>query len=304
MQPLCNEDMPYAAQFLERCRGNDPAHCQVACPLHIDNRRMAGLIVAGRFTEALHVIREHLPLPRVLGRICTRPCERACQRRNRDQPVAICDLKRFVADEVCLPPPVLPAVPERSERVAVVGGGPAGVMAAWELRKRGYPVTLFEAERALGGAALLYIPRYRLPREVLDEGFNQVYQIGVEVFYGTRVGKDIGLGELRERYAAVLLALGAQASLSLRIPGEELPGVYSALDLLKRVNLGNPPSIGPRVAIIGGGDAAIDAARTCSRLGDRSPKIPFNFVLAKKPGIEKSSRIERGVFINLFCHKK
>jgi NADPH-dependent glutamate synthase beta subunit-like oxidoreductase len=283
MQPLWNDDMPYAAQFLERCRGNEPAHCQVACPLHIDNRRMAGLIAAGRFTEALQVIREHLPLPRVLGRICTRPCESACQRRNHDQPVAICDLKRFVADEVCLPPPVLPAVPERSERVAVVGGGPAGVMAAWELRKRGYPVTLFEAEQALGGAALLYIPRYRLPREVLEEEFNQVYQIGVEVLFGTRVGQDIGLGELRERYAAVLLALGAHASLSLRIPGEELPGVYSALDLLKRVNLGNPPSIGPRVAIIGGGDVAIDAARTCRRLGAEQVTLLYRRSVAEIP---------------------
>ncbi len=283
MQPVYSENISYATQFLERCRGNEPAHCQVACPLHIDNRRMAGLIAAGRFTEALQVIREQLPFPRVLGRICTRPCESACQRGNHDQPVAICDLKRFVADEVCLPPPVLPVDPERTERVAVVGGGPAGVMAAWELRKRGYPVTLFEAEQALGGSALLYIPRYRLPREVLEEEFNQVHQIGVQVVFGTRVGQDIGLGELRERYAAVLLALGAHASLSLRIPGEDLPGVYSALDLLKRVSLGNPPSVGPRVVIIGGGDAAIDAARTCRRLGAEQVTLLYRRSAAEIP---------------------
>lgn len=295
---VCNEDLSYDAKlFMERCRANEPAHCQVACPLHIDNRRMAGLISAGHFSKALEVIHERLPFPRVLGRICTRPCESACQRGNHDQPVAICDLKRFVADEVSLDPVTLLAGPDRTERVAIVGGGPAGVMAAWELRKQGYPVTLFEAEQALGGAALLYIPHYRLPREVLDEEFNQVYQIGVEVVLSTRVGQDIGLGELRQRYAAVLLALGAHASLSLRIPGEELPGVYNALDVLKGVSLDDPLSIGPRVAIVGGGNAAIDAARTCRRLGAEQVTVLYRRSVAEMPAAarELAEAEEEGV---------
>lgn len=257
----------YASLIAERCRGDEPAYCQAACPLHIDNRQMAALIGEGRFGQALAVVKERLPFPRILGRICTRPCESACRRRDADEAVAICDLKRFVADRGEAPPAPAALGPERQERVAIVGGGLAGLMAALELRRMGYPVTLFEAEGVLGGAVRLYIPRYRLPREVIEQELNQVVRLGVQVRLNTRLGRDLSLTELRSRFQAVFLALGTHASVDLKIPGEQLPGVYTALDLLKRVNSDQPVAIGSRVAIIGGGDAAIDAARTVSRLG-------------------------------------
>lgn len=257
----------HATLIAERCLGNEPAHCQAACPLHIDNRRMMTLIGEGRFDEALAVVEDKLPFPRILGRICSRPCEAACKREKLDEAVAICDLKRFVADrrgaKTTLPAPG----PERQERIAIVGGGPAGIMTAMELRKMGYPVILFEASHVLGGAVHQYIPRYRLPRELIEEEFGRLPELGVKVRFGVRLGRELDLAALRASFQAVLLALGAHASIALGIPGEQFSGVYSALDLLGRVNSGRSPVIGSRVAIIGGGDAAIDAARTARRLG-------------------------------------
>lgn len=257
----------YAASILERCRGNEPAHCQAACPLHIDNRRMLALIGEGEFDKALAVVREKLPFPKLLGRICTRPCELACKRRDVDEPVAICDLKRFVADRQQTA--VVSHTPgeKHREQVAIVGAGPAGAMAAMTLRRMGYPVTLFEAEGTLGGAVHLYIPRYRLPHQVIEEEFNPIFELGVQVRFHTRLDRDLSLAELRIRFQAVFLALGAHAPVAMNIPGEQLPGVHSALSLLRQVNSDQPMALGSRVAVIGGGDAAIDAARTARRLG-------------------------------------
>jgi NADPH-dependent glutamate synthase beta subunit-like oxidoreductase len=257
----------YTRLTMERCRGHEPPPCQAACPLHIDNRQMAALVGEGRFGEALAVVKEKLPFPRVLGRICTHPCESVCKRRDVDEAVAICELKRFVADRRDSFPAAPALGPERRERVAIVGGGPAGLMAAITLRRMGYPVTLFEAESVLGGAVRLYIPRYRLPREVVEQEFHQIVGFGVQVRLNTRLGRDLSVSDLRSRFHAVLLALGTHASVRLKIPGEGLSGVYTALDLLKRVNSDQPVAIGSRVAIIGGGDVAIDAARTVRRLG-------------------------------------
>nr|VFJ58990.1 MAG: NADPH-dependent glutamate synthase beta chain [Candidatus Kentron sp. FM]VFJ62325.1 MAG: NADPH-dependent glutamate synthase beta chain [Candidatus Kentron sp. FM]VFK13239.1 MAG: NADPH-dependent glutamate synthase beta chain [Candidatus Kentron sp. FM] len=269
--PLWPDTANHAASILERCLGNEPAHCQAACPLHIDNRQMIALIGEGRFDDALAVVEEKLPFPKVLGRICTRPCEPACKRQEVEEAVAIRDLKRFVADRRKLPA-VLPVPgPERRERIAIVGGGPAGIMAARELRLMGYSVTVFETGDALGGAVRRYIPRYRLPREVIEEEFNRILELGVQVRFHTRLGRDVSLTALRNDFQAVLLAMGAHASVKLNIPGEALPGVYTALDLLGRVNSDRPVAIdraiGRTVAVIGGGDAAIDAARTAPRLG-------------------------------------
>ena len=257
----------WSDKILAECIGEEPPPCQAACPLNIRVREKLRFMQQGNLAEALAVVLERCPFPGILGRICTRPCEAACTRNSLDQPIAVAGLKRYLAD---LAPGaglnVAPG-PDRPQAVAVVGGGPAGLMAAYELRRLGYPVTLFEAQPFLGGALRLYIPPYRLPREVLAREVSVVAQLGAEVRLRTRLGRDIHLEDLRRDFAAVFLALGAHKGLSLQIPGENLTGVMDGISFLKAVNEGIPLEVGRRVAVIGGGNAAVDAARAAWRAG-------------------------------------
>jgi NADPH-dependent glutamate synthase beta subunit-like oxidoreductase len=257
----------WASKILSDCIGEELPPCQAACPLDIRVREKLRLMQEGKMAEAMEVLLERCPFPGILGRICSHPCEAACTRGNLEAPIAIAGLKRYLAD--LFPDAVLAVAPgpSRPEGVAVVGGGPAGLMAAYELRLLGYRVTLFDAGTALGGALRLYIPSYRLPREVLDRELAVLGQLGVEVRLRTRVGRDVPLEELRRDYAAVFLALGAHKSLSLQVPGEELTGVVDGLSFLKAFNSGEPLPVGKRVAVIGGGNTAVDAARTAWRGG-------------------------------------
>jgi NADPH-dependent glutamate synthase beta subunit-like oxidoreductase len=257
----------WSDKILAECIGEELPPCQAACPLDIRVREQLRFIQQGNLAAALAVVLERCPFPGILGRICTHPCEAACTRTSLDQPLAIAGLKRYLAD---LDPEAVVNVtpgPDRPQRVAVVGGGPAGLMAASELRRLGYPVTLFEAEPCLGGALRLYIPSYRLPREVLAREASLVEKLGAEVRLSTRLGRDVHLEDLRRDFAAVFLALGTHKSLRLQIPGEDLAGVMDGLSFLKAVNAGTPPEVGRRVAVIGGGNAAVDAARTAWRTG-------------------------------------
>lgn len=257
----------WSDKILTECIGEELPPCQAACPLDIRVREKLRLMQAGDLAGALEVLLERCPFPGILGRICSRPCESACTRGSLEAPIAIAGLKRYVAD---LDPEAVLKIapgPDREEKVAVVGGGPAGLMAAYELRRLGYPVTLFEAADALGGALRLYLPAFRLPREVLDRETALMEKMGVEVRVRTRLGRDLNLEDLRRDFAAVFLALGAHKSLTLEIPGEDLPQVLPVLDFLRAANVGEPPAVGARVAVIGGGNAAVDAARTALRLG-------------------------------------
>ena len=230
---------------MRECIGEEPPPCQAACPLNIRVREKLRFMQQGNLTEALAVVLERCPFPGILGRICTHPCEAACTRNSLDQPIAVAGLKRYLAD---LAPDAVFNVapgPDRPQPVAVVGGGPAGLMAAYELRRFGYPVTLFEAEPFLGGALRLYIPPYRLPREVLEREVSVVQKLGAEVRLRTRLGRDVHLEDLRRDFAAVFLALGAHKGLSLQIPGENLTGVMDGISFLKAVNAGAPPASGP-----------------------------------------------------------
>ncbi len=296
MEKLNNSPTNWSEKILSECIGDEPPPCQAACPLDIRVREKLRLMQAGDLTAALAVVLERCPFPGILGRICPHPCEAACIRKTLDQPIAIAGLKRYLAD---LDPDAVLNVapgPERSQRVAVVGGGPAGLLAAYDLRRFGYPVTLFEAEPELGGALRLYIPPHRLPREVLAREVSVVEKLGVEVRLRSRLGRDIHLEDLRRDFAAVFLALGAHKSLRLQIPGEDLDGVMDGFSFLKAVNSGERPQIGRRVAVIGGGNAALDAARIARRYGAQEVHIFYrrNEDLLPSLAVEVEEARERG----------
>jgi NADPH-dependent glutamate synthase beta subunit-like oxidoreductase len=267
MPPKQDAAPDWSAKILTECIGEELPPCQAACPLDIRVREKLRFLKAGKPAEALAVVLERCPFPGILGRICPHPCETACTRNALDQPIAIAHLKRYLADlDPEAPRRVLPG-PDRPEAVAVVGSGPAGLMATYELRRLGYGVTLFEAEPQLGGALRLYIPPHRLPREVLDREVGVVEILGATIKLRSRLGRDVHLEDLRQEFAAVFLALGAHRSLRLQIAGEDLPGVLDGLSFLKAFNAGAAPPLGRRVAVIGGGNAAVDAARCAWRCG-------------------------------------
>jgi NADPH-dependent glutamate synthase beta subunit-like oxidoreductase len=291
----------WSDKILNECIGEEPPPCQAACPLNIRVREKLRLMQQGNLTEALAVVLERCPFPGILGRICTRPCERACTRNSLDQPIAIAGLKRYLAD--LAPDAVFDVAPglARPQPVAVVGGGPAGLMAAYELRRFGYPVTLFEAEPFLGGALRLYIPPYRLPREVLEREVSVVQKLGAEVRLRTRLGRDVHLEDLRRDFAAVFLALGAHKGLSLQIPGGNLIGVMDGISFLKAVNEGAPPAVGRRVAVIGGGNAAVDAARSAWRAGAQEVHLLYRRTADLMPALASEVEEARREGVQFHC---
>ena len=242
------------------------APCRQACPLHTNCQGYVQLIARGDDQKAMKVLAEALPFPGIVGRVCSHPCEDACSRREVDgQPVAIRDLKRYLADSVGLPPVAVAA--ERPEKVAIVGGGPAGAMAAYLLRKEGFRVTLYDANQRAGGMLATGVPEFRLPTRVLDEEMGILARLGVALRLGVRVGADLPLAELLEQSDAVLLATGAHVSKRLGLAGEDLPGVHDGLAFLRAARSEAGPKVGQKVVVIGGGNTAVDAAQTAHRLG-------------------------------------
>lgn len=251
------------------------APCQEACPAGTDAGRYVGLIGAGRYDEAYAVAAEVNPFPSVCGWICTAPCEAACRRGVLDEPISIRTLKRFAVEHGTLPKVPAPAT-RRSDRVAIVGGGPAGMAAAYYLARLGYPVTVLEAMPVPGGMMAIGIPEYRLPREVLQEEIQRILDLGVELRLDTAMGRDFGLPDLeREGFRAIFLATGASKSRRLGVPGDELRGVIPATRFLKEVNLGEKPRLSGDVIVIGGGSTAMDAARSARRSGAATVTIAY-----------------------------
>jgi len=263
----------------------DRAPCVAACPAGINVQGYVQLIRQGKYREAVQLIMQRLPLPGVLGRVCPHPCESRCRRAEVDSPVAICNLKRFAADQVDWSSLPHPEITERAERVAIVGSGPAGITAAYYLRLRGYAVTIFEALDRLGGMLRVGIPDYRLPPEVLDREIAHVLKTGIEVRTGQRLGRDFTLDSLQAHgFSAVLLAIGAHLGLAAGIPGErDCDGVVNAVDWLREVNLGARARPGRSVVVIGGGNVAVDAARAARRLGSDSVTIVYRRTRQEMP---------------------
>ncbi len=245
--------------------------CANACPAGVDVPSYVSLVSEGRYAQALEIHRERNPFPLVCGRICPAFCERSCRRGELDQPVAIRQIKRFMADQEMNEPWTPPLLePKKGEKVAIIGSGPAGLTAALRLSQWGYKVTVYEALPVAGGMRAVGIPEYRLPRETLKVEIDAIKRAGVEIVLNSKLGRDFTLDDLldHEGYQAVVLAIGAHLSRSLRIAGEELDGAWGGVEFLQNVALGEPPDLaGKRVAVIGGGNTAIDAARTAIRLG-------------------------------------
>ena len=261
----------------------DPiAPCQEACPAGTDAGRYVGLIGQGRFDEAYEVAAEVNPFPSVCGWICTAPCESACRRGTLDEPIAIRRLKRFATEKGKLPPVAAPKN-KRKEKVAIVGGGPAGMSAAYYLARLGYNVTVFEAMPVPGGMMAIGIPEYRLPRDVLREEIDRIVGLGVELKLDSAMGRDYTLADLEAKYDAIFLATGASRSRKLGVPGDNLPGVVPATLFLKQVNLGEKPVLNGAVVVVGGGSTAMDAARSALRSGASSVTILYRRGRADMP---------------------
>jgi heterodisulfide reductase subunit A len=262
-------------------RGYPP--CRVACPAGVNAQGYIALISQGKFKEALEVVRRTMPFAGVIGRVCNHPCELDCERRGVDESMSIRTLKRFIADyELKVGrEKATPVERTQEDEVAIVGSGPAGLACAYDLVMQGYPVTVFEALPMAGGLLRYGIPEYRLPKEVLDNEIDYIKELGVEIRTNTPVND---LSQIFEQgYKAIFIGTGAGLSQKMGISGESTPGVIYALDFLKQVNSGAKVSLGKRVAVIGGGNAAVDAARVAWRLGAKEVTVVYRRSRAEMP---------------------
>ncbi len=271
------------AIFTVEKRGISP--CRIACPAGVNAQGYIALISQGKYREALEVVRRTMPFAGVMGRVCTHPCETDCERKAVDQAMAIRALKRFIADYELEKgrEKAIPVEKTRPEKVAVVGSGPAGLACAYDLTRRGYAVTVFEAMPVAGGLLRYGIPEYRLPKNVLDSEIDYIRELGVEIKTNSRVEDP---GKLfADGYKAVFLGTGAWISQKMGLSGEDTSGVIHALDFLKRAGSGDKISLGNRVAVIGGGNAAVDAARVARRLGAEEVTILYRRSQDEMPAI-------------------
>ena len=267
-------------------RGTSP--CRIACPAHVNVQAFLALLRADKYDEALAIYRKNSPFAGTLGRVCTHPCQVDCERAKYDEAINIKNLHRFLADyerangEVKVDA-IAPDKKKEKQPIAIVGGGPSGLACAFDLAHAGYSVTVFEARKEAGGLLRWGIPEYRLPRDVLRDEIKILEQIGVTIETGTKVES---ISELKEQgFKAIYVATGALGSRDMNIKGEKAKGVYSALEFLDKVNSGKTVNIGNKVAVIGGGNAAIDAARTALRLGAKQVRIVYRRSREEMPAI-------------------
>lgn len=278
--------------------GDCVAPCQLACPANTDCQGYVGLIANGKFDDALKLIKEKIALPASIGRVCPHPCEKACRRGKVEEPINIAQLKAFAADLDLKGDAYLPEIAEETgKKVAIVGGGPAGLTAAFYLRRMGHQVTVFDMMEKMGGMLRYGIPQYRLPKEVLDSEISVIEKTGVKLVNNVKFGKDITLDMLKSVNDAVILAPGAWKSTPMRVKGEDIKGVYGGIDFLRSVIKGEKVDIGERVAVCGGGNTAMDACRTAVRLGAKEVYVIYRRTQQEMPAeeIEIKESMEEGV---------
>jgi NADPH-dependent glutamate synthase beta subunit-like oxidoreductase/coenzyme F420-reducing hydrogenase delta subunit/NAD-dependent dihydropyrimidine dehydrogenase PreA subunit len=290
---------PYGAEIKET-RPYSP--CRAACPAHTDVQAYVGLIAQGRYTEAFEVITAPNPIASVCSMICHHPCEQACRRCGVDEPLAVRHLKRFAIEKSLDYRRARRKLVQktRGKSVGIIGSGPSGLTAARDLADFGYNVTVYERHPVLGGMLASAIPPYRLPREVLKEDIDDVVSKGIEVKTNCEIGKDVKLDDLTKKHDAVLIAIGLSQSRSIPIPGVDGPGVMLAIPFLTDVSFGKKPALGKKVLVIGGGNVAMDVARTCRRLGVKDVNMVCLESAEEMPAWkwEVDEAVEEGITIN------
>jgi len=265
-------------------QGTSP--CKAECPAHINVQGYVNLAGKGKFQEALELIKEASPFPSICGRVCPHPCEAACNRGGIDEPVANHAIERYIADlDLKAAKRYMPKIKDKkTDKVAIIGSGPAGLSCAYYLAQEGYQVAIFEKDTLPGGILMAGIPAYRLPREVVDAEIRLICDMGVIIKTGVEIGKDTTIAQLRqEGFKTFFIAIGTQACLQLGIEGEDLEGIYAGLDYLRRINRGEKIVSGKDVAVIGGGNTALDAVRSARRLGAQNAFILYRRGLEEMP---------------------
>lgn len=279
--------------------GDCKGPCGLNCPAHTDVQGYVKAIANGDDTKAVEIIKDKIALPASIGRVCPHPCEEKCRRALVEQPLSIAYLKAFAADnDMASENPFKPAVAAATgKKVAIVGGGPAGLNAAYQLAVKGHTVTVMDMMPEMGGMLRYGIPEYRLPKAVLAKEVAAIEALGVTMINNIKVGEDVTLATLRENNDAVLVAVGAWKSTSIGCEGDKLEGVLGGIDLLREVNLGGRPNLGKNVAVVGGGNVAMDACRTAVRLGAENVYVIYRRTRAEAPAedLEIEEALEEGV---------
>ena len=286
--------------------GDCKGPCSLNCPAGTDCQGYVKLIAEGKFKEAVELVKDRVPLPASIGRVCPHPCEKACRRQLVEEPISIAFLKSFAADEdLKSGDKFMPELaPSSGKSVGIIGGGPAGLTAAYFLAVKGHTVTIYDSMPKMGGMLRYGIPQYRLPKEVLDMEIQSIAELGVDMKNNIRIGTDITLDEVKNKHDAVIVAIGAWKSSSMRVDGENLDGVIGGIDFLRSVAMKNPIEIGKKVAVIGGGNTAMDACRSAVRLGAEEVYVVYRRTRAEMPAekVEIDEAEEEGVIYKFLCN--
>ena len=285
--------------------GDCQGPCKLNCPAHTDCQKYVKEIAEGRFADAVATIKETFPLPAAIGRVCPHPCEKACRRRLVEAPISIAQLKYFAAYQVRNAGnehPVKVAKPT-GKKVGIVGGGPAGLTAAFKLAQWGHAVTVYDQMPEMGGMLRYGIPEYRLPKAILKAETDAIAALGVTFVNNFKIGRDAEFDKLRTWFDAVIVSNGAWKSTAMRVKGEELKGVWGGIDFLRAVVTGQKPDIGERVAIVGGGNTAMDACRTAVRVGAKEVFVVYRRTRREMPAedVEIAEAEEEGVKFKFLC---
>lgn len=304
-EKVCRSRRFVLEMLLSDHTGDCIAPCSLACPAGTDCQKYAALTANGEYTEAVKVIKEVLPLPASIGRICPHPCESKCRRSLVEESVSLASLKYFAADkDLEKDPYILECKENTGKRVAIIGAGPGGLSCAYFLRRKGHNVTVYDKMEKPGGMLRYGIPQYRLPKSVLDKEIAIIEKLGVKIECGKKLGEDFTLDSLKAENDAVVVATGAWLSSKMRTPGEELHGVLGGIDFLRECAKGNAPSIGKNVAVCGGGNTAMDACRTAVRLGAENVYVIYRRTRNEMPAekIEIDEAIEEGVIFKFLTN--